>query len=330
MGKELRRWEATQDLRIVNNQTVELTSVGLARCAAGCPNTAALLRLQTWKGTPPTLNGVPIQPLVLAQRLVAKWNEQKTCEMNAVNGPANSCPLEQHVLSYESEVQAGDCAKTSVFGATKTNGTSLAHPIQLKNKLWAFDKANPYIAFAIVRPDTVSIDPISSLVGGTGSGSPASCLQISTLFDPNHAQLGRCCLSPAAGVLSLSQDPAWLVCKTASCSKDSDCNDNDPCTTQKCQAGGCVVTTRTCCTSANDCADGDPCTTDTCTNGTCGHAPIANCCVSSATCNDGNPCTTDTCNLQTNTCVNTTASGCCTDAQCADVLLQLERDFSPI
>ncbi len=66
------------------------------------------------------------------------------------------------------------------------------------------------------------------------------------------------------------------------CTIDADCNDNNACTTDTCNAGTCVHT-------AISCDDGNACTDDACDsiNG-CTHTPH--------NCDDGNPCTTDTCN----------------------------------
>lgn len=64
------------------------------------------------------------------------------------------------------------------------------------------------------------------------------------------------------------------------CDADAACNDDDPCTLDRCVNGECVFT-------PIDCDDGDPCTIDTCENGNCVHTPKV--------CNDNNPCTIDTC-----------------------------------
>ncbi len=94
-----------------------------------------------------------------------------------------------------------------------------------------------------------------------------------------------------------------------------DCDDNDPCTIDSCDANGnCVNTpivcddgdpctidtcdgTGTCVFTPVDCDDSDPCTIDSCdANGNCVNEPII--------CDDGDPCTTDVCD-GTGTCVFT-------------------------
>ena len=76
-----------------------------------------------------------------------------------------------------------------------------------------------------------------------------------------------------------------------------DCDDDNPCTVDRCAVGGCTHSPVT-----GACDDGDECTTgDTCSEGTCGGAAVV--------CNDGDPCTLDGCN---------TSSGECTVAIVAD------------
>ncbi|NUN15962.1 MAG: hypothetical protein HUU55_20235 [Myxococcales bacterium] len=69
------------------------------------------------------------------------------------------------------------------------------------------------------------------------------------------------------------------------------CDDNNPCTTDSCEAVvGCTYLKLT----GKACIDGNACTTgDTCTSGTCSGAAVV--------CNDNNPCTADSCYI---------ASGC--------------------
>jgi hypothetical protein len=90
------------------------------------------------------------------------------------------------------------------------------------------------------------------------------------------------------------------------CAQDTDCNDGNPCTEDKClvtavislcghgQIGGCVP-----CLTDADCDDGAPCTADVCDGGRCSAIPD-----SGALCDDGDACTTgDAC--QDGACVGT-------------------------
>jgi hypothetical protein len=110
------------------------------------------------------------------------------------------------------------------------------------------------------------------------------------------------------------------TCGGGVCESDAplNCNDNNPCTTDGCQApNGCthaLISGCQACTTNGTCSDGNPCNgTETCQAGSCRIG-------TALSCNDGNACTTDSCNVQTG-CVNTPAAGCqaCTaNAQCDD------------
>lgn len=115
--------------------------------------------------------------------------------------------------------------------------------------------------------------------GGTCSGTPKTCPP------------GQQC------------DPADGQCKA--CLNNSQCNDNNVCTTDTCNAGVCVFTP-----NSNSCDDGLFCTlTDACSGGTCvgsgNHCPNQLCnettdtcvdCLSATDCNDNNICTNNVCN----------------------------------
>jgi len=102
------------------------------------------------------------------------------------------------------------------------------------------------------------------------------------------------------------------------CSTDTDCDDQDPCTTDTCVSGACTnAPVAGCCTKDAQCDDQDPCTQDTCDANTCKHAQVQGCCTKDAECDDQDPCTTDTCDA--NKCQHAQVQGCCTtDAQCDD------------
>jgi hypothetical protein len=110
----------------------------------------------------------------------------------------------------------------------------------------------------------------------------------------------RCCL-PEGGLCTGTCDCCGdLACVGGVCQVDTcaglDCDDNDPCTTDTCDASGtCVHTSRAdgaacvgrsgvccggacreCCTD-DQCDDGDLCTEDRCDGGTCVHTPLETC-----------------------------------------------------
>lgn len=102
------------------------------------------------------------------------------------------------------------------------------------------------------------------------------------------------------------------------CATNAECNDNSPCTQDKCQFGKCsFAAIAGCCVGDGDCNDANACTTDVCPGpgSQCKFTPKAACCLASKDCNDNNACTTDLCSA--NKCVNT--NFCCkVDKDCDD------------
>jgi hypothetical protein len=86
---------------------------------------------------------------------------------------------------------------------------------------------------------------------------------------------------------------------TGECMADSDCNDQNICTDDKCNAGKCQTTNNTnlCTTDNNACTTGD-----TCVDGLCQGTPV--------TCNDNNVCTADSCDGATGQCKFDGIPGC--------------------
>jgi len=84
------------------------------------------------------------------------------------------------------------------------------------------------------------------------------------------------------------------------CCSNSDCNDNNVCTTDSCVNGICQLAN-----NSNTCNDNSACTTnDRCSNGSCNGTSI--------TCNDNNPCTNDSCSPSSG-CVYTNNTSSCND-----------------
>jgi len=84
----------------------------------------------------------------------------------------------------------------------------------------------------------------------------------------------------------------WGVCETPAvmCTKDSECNDEDFCTEDKCKFDWCWNTPK----GDVPCDDGDPMTyNDTCAGGSC--LGWGRNCMEDPECEDNNPCTKDTC-----------------------------------
>jgi subtilisin-like proprotein convertase family protein len=155
---------------------------------------------------------------------------------------------------------------------------------------------------------------ITSLVEGQ---TPKCCFTDSQCDDNDFFTLDVCKDKRCTNL----PDPS--VCDAA----HSECNDNNPCTTDSCDfvLGKCRhVAIANCCKNIYECTvlpltDSNTCTTDTCnlTTNRCEFAAIANCCTSTANCNDNDPCTADSC--MNNTCRHVAPPSCCdADADCDD------------
>ena len=97
------------------------------------------------------------------------------------------------------------------------------------------------------------------------------------------------------------------------CKKNSDCEDKNPCTSDRCTEGTCLyepVPGCAFCETASDCGDIDSCTTDLCISNTCSYVPVPGCalCETAADCIDANPCTTASCDMSR--CSFTPVLGC--------------------
>lgn len=188
-AKELRRWQSSRDFFVDGNRQLALTSTGMARCSDGrCWNTQAMLDLQRAPLGSVKFGNVSFNADNFKSRLVAEFNEQKTCEARVGGGDA--CPAEEHQLTFQSQ-QAGACDTLFTFAATAATGGALKSPAQLKNKLiFAGYPENPYLAFSSTG-STVTIDPTYGLNenGSTSTGvCSASCVRV-TSADAT----GQCC-----------------------------------------------------------------------------------------------------------------------------------------
>jgi MYXO-CTERM domain-containing protein len=185
-------------------------------------------------------------------------------------------------------------------------GEANAQPADLSAVLTVGD------AFEIRNAQNYFANPV---VTGTYDGSPVSIPQKN--------------LAPVQPIGSPgSYDPAdqtgslfnvFVVRKTTTaCTSASQCNDNNPCTTDACNQGTCTHTPIAgCCQSAAQCDDSDPCTSDSCSSNSCQHSAISGCCHGAGDCDDGNACTKNSC--ENHACKSEPVPGCCSsDNDCAD------------
>ncbi len=104
------------------------------------------------------------------------------------------------------------------------------------------------------------------------------------------------------------------LCKSGKCDPGQAivCNDNNPCTTESCDAGKCKITKNT-----QPCDDGTACTSgDACADGQCAGTPV--------NCDDKLPCTNDACDAQTG-CLHNPASILCDDGNTCTKLDQCKE-----
>jgi hypothetical protein len=215
VAKDLGRWDASRDFKMITTSGMSETSpgrqqaialasgsdakgpIGKSKCADGkCARVQALLAMQYdnmngkifFQGSGNTK--VQLNPAALRSRMYAKWQEQVACDKNQKDTDVNACPKEQHALTYVSEAP-GSCDTDFTFAAKSTTGTALKSVNQLKNKLRFADMSNPYINFKNLGNGNVSIDPTYGLGDDktqTSGSCSAACTRISTT-----SVVGQCC-----------------------------------------------------------------------------------------------------------------------------------------
>ncbi|MDQ2646950.1 MAG: hypothetical protein M3020_24310 [Myxococcota bacterium] len=212
IATELGRWNVSTDfttkIGTYNQRHLTLSTQGQAQCTArgnNCENLKALLFFQDAKYDNYIRfpNRVKLSAYSYAARLVAGWEGQRTCEQRARDAiaqrkpiPPDACPAEDHSLTLFSTAPGG-CDMNFTYTAKKPDGTPLANPAQLKNKLvWANDggsmtNLNPYIQFQSTA-STVTVDPTWDL-NQPGSASGGSCTLSCQKYDKNNVLTGQCC-----------------------------------------------------------------------------------------------------------------------------------------
>ena len=109
-----------------------------------------------------------------------------------------------------------------------------------------------------------------------------------------------------------------------SCTLDSECEDNNICTTDTCLGGECSysdIPDCTSCKSSLQCNDSNVCTANKCLDGKCSYPAIPGCvsCSSEADCNDTNGCTVERCINNKCAYANVTnCTSCTSNTQCND------------
>ena len=157
-------------------------------------------------------------------------------------------------------------------------------------------------------------------VAGTCAGGTAlDCDDGNPCTANNCNPVAGCIFPPLPGCcLDAAECDDLNACTVDSCQdllcyhKLTFCNDGDPCTIDSCTPlTGCTFEpVAECCNTDSDCGDNNACTTDFCLGMACHHAAVV--------CNDGDVCTNDGCEPAVG-CVFPAVPGCChTDAGCND------------
>ena len=123
---------------------------------------------------------------------------------------------------------------------------------------------------------------------GQCDNSPGGgCTRVQRISNPNFEYnglpIGNALSDNARVINEVKAEIAAYRALVPECAADSECDDNDPCTTDVCD-GVCVNDPITC-------DDGNACTADFCSGGSCFNTDI------STSCDDGNSCTNDSCDV---------------------------------
>lgn len=139
--------------------------------------------------------------------------------------------------------------------------------------------------------------------GQCDNNKGGGCTRVQMFSNPNinynNKPIGSALHDNAGRINSVKATIAGYRNTIPVCSVNSDCDDNDPCTTNVCDG--------ICKTEPINCNDNNACTNDTCSGGQCSNTPIS--------CDDGNPCTEDSCSLDGG-CINTPIASCCGNDVC--------------
>lgn len=152
--------------------------------------------------------------------------------------------------------------------------------------------------------DGLFCNGVETCVGqGCSSGTPVLCSDgVSCTTDVCDEATDTCVAPPNDALCSdLSVCNGVETCGPTGCSAGTplNCNDNNACTTDSCNAAtGCATTPVTC-------NDNNVCTTDSCN-------PATGCATTPVVCSDNNECTNDTCDPVTG-CAFSNRTGSCTD-----------------
>lgn len=227
------------------------------------------------------------------------------CSSDADCADVSACTVNERCIAGSCISDPRDCDDTNPCTSDSCDPTSGCRNIAVVNGI-SCDDGNVCNGIATCQ------------AGSCAPGTPPVCDDGSACtIDGCNPQSG-CTRQPISGCCDSDADCADASactinerCLAGACISDPlECDDGNPCTTDRCQAAsGCSYTPVP---NGQSCSDGNVCNgVETCQSGSCaaGTAPD---------CSDGTPCTTDTC-VPALGCQHTAVPGCCfVDADCID------------
>jgi hypothetical protein len=235
------------------------------------------------------------------------------CNQTAL-AAGTACEDGQYCTTGDKCDSAGKCAAGAAIScAAQTDACNTGTCDEAKDQCVKTPKANT------IACDDAQFCTISDHCDGAGkcvTGGAKTCTGGNCQTGVCDEVGDKCATKPAAAGAACTDGSVCTqtdTCDSVGACKGSGavvCNDNNPCTTDSCDAvKGCVYTPAAgiACEDGNNCTGPDKCDAA----GKCQAGPVTCQCQTNANCDDANACTTDTCTA--NKCVNTVTNGATCD-----------------
>lgn len=230
MATELGTWDPLRHLTDASPtdaaSPVTLSTDGVSLCASrgACPKTRFYLSLQN-ELFASHVPGILFNPTSYRSDLKASFDRQANLERNLAQNNPGALPEAHLLTSTGAPTNQGGCGVHYGYLATKPDGSPLAKPANLANRLAFFGYGtyggnNPFIDFRTTQ-STVYVDPTENdQTGGTTSDGSCIWLSVPRIHDPLWTRLDKCCMySTSSGVGKtgllkvLTVSPTFLYCK---------------------------------------------------------------------------------------------------------------------
>lgn len=231
MATELGTWDPLKHLTDTNpwdyRNPVSLSNEGnnLCNSRGGCPNTIAILGLQNDAIAAYIPQNI-FNTISFRGDLKQSFGRQYSLELDLSRNNPGALPEAHKLVSLGAPTNLGGCGVHFGFAATKPDGTPLAKPANLANRLAFFGYGsyggmNPFIDFRSAE-SKVYVDPTEGdqTGGSTGSGSCMVLPQV-RLYDPSWTNIDKCCMYTSSNGVGLTgtlkvlvANPKYLYCKT--------------------------------------------------------------------------------------------------------------------